>query len=189
MNTPDFREKELKFEVEGCGFDAAFGIVHLTLNPSYHDVPCPVMICTTVDKYWQMSEPGRFIRLRSSSGTHKGLPVTLDEITVKAKDRKTNTNRKEINLNIGDQGVAASKLLELAHGKPTGVVNKVRETIWFLDKVKVVISLSKMNDDKIYFEVESESTTDLKYFSEIFKESLKLKREPRSLFEIYILPK
>lgn len=180
MNTKNFREIEKKFICDVPYLKAAH-----VLTAMFSDfIP---LICKTWDDYWPVPGKAQFVRLRRSKGRQGSETRTLDEITVKAKDRRSNVNRLELNLDVGEQPIVAEKLLKLACGESSTCVYK-NEYVWFLPG-SVVLSLCEVNKGKVYIEVEGPSLASIERIIRGIKKRFKpLKQEPKSLFELYVQP-
>ena len=179
MNTKNFREIEKKLVIQE-DYIQAIGILKRVYS-KYTPLDC-----VTYDTYWECPGKAQFVRLRDSKGTMGKLKKSLEEVTVKSKDHATNTNRQEVNIHVIHR--EARVLLEAALGKELGQVNK-SEIVYFLPG-SLVVSLCDIFGGKVYVEVEAPSLAtvnrEIAKLKKYFKGS---KREPRSLFEIYVQKK
>ena len=147
-----------------------------------------ILHAVTKDEYWRVPGKGQFLRLRNSRGEFlDGRKQTLKEITVKAKDKDSNLDRLEINVEV-EKIMDTRELLNTVLGsKPIGVINK-REAIVFAGK-GVVVSVCEMTDGKVLVEVEGPSIAEIQLHERPLRRKLELVRETASLFELYIEPK
>lgn len=176
-NTVNYRERESKFLVQETWTEAL-----AILRKLYPD-RSKELIAQTIDDYWELPNKASFLRLRSSWGyTGDGERRTLREVTVKCKDKGDNLDRIEVNAGIG--GVKDMRaLLRVALGKKAG---RICKTEWvYFDSGGMVLSLSRIKG-RLYIEIESSSKTRNLARSFTLLRKLKMTREPRSLFEIYL---
>lgn len=177
MNTKNFREVELKFTTEVPYSEAA-----MTLRKLYKRLT--PLICSTTDHYWPGLKTGQFLRLRSSSGNIGKIRKSLTELTVKNKDKKTNSDRLEVNLDVDWQ--TAYVMVKAIFGSTLERIDK-DEVVYFLPG-SIVVSLANVNQGDVYLEVEGPSLGVIKRELARIKKHVKLKREYKSLFEIYAAP-
>lgn len=142
-----------------------------------------VIAAQGVDTYWALTDT-KFIRVRERGD---GC-----QITVKDKDRSSNHNRVEIDVDCVSDTKQAMKLLTAVHGESTGSLDKSYWVYWLKGKDEHTnISLYTVKGHPGTF-IEFEAPTQA-MLMEIEAKYLKglgeLKREPKSLYELFILPR
>lgn len=198
------REIEMKFRLvsnkQTLGqykkiFDSIYMPTHETLNvrTDTYDNLYHMESGRSVDAYWHApygkKHKADFLRLRNM-GHNQG------QMTAKGKDRGNNEDRIEIDLEI--YNLKQSRILmESFLGKPSGIVDKnyiVYEGAK-LENYGDTISIYKVKESlSIFLEIESNTKSGLeKLYKTLTKEmssrNIDLKREPRSLYEIFIKEK
>lgn len=112
------REIEIKLEVQaGLGEIAELLRRELNVSRSVFD--------TSTDTYWNLSSDvrGDFIRMRELS---KGIT----QVTVKGKDKGSNLNRIEVELETRTARSTVKNLIMAAHGKSAGQISKAYHVFW-----------------------------------------------------------
>lgn len=181
MNTKGYREREVKFELEILEFSSAQHAIEDILGArakSYYPK------CATIDNYYCAKARNSFLRLRDSWGeTSSGEAVTLKELTVKTKDKKTNFNRREVNVAVSSVD-DATELLVTAVGLPKFTITK-QEAIWFC-RSGAVISLARVNNTQpLYLEIEGPSKAIVDRYKRLLAPVLvHATQEKRSFFEL-----
>lgn len=197
------REIESKWEIFGAGL--------MEVNEYLHDILGHVVRKKihgkSTDTYWPIPNPeviGDFFRVRD-------LGDGKYQMTVKGKDRGSNENRLEIDIDTADASL--HKLVRFGRallGKPAGQITKEYYVYWPTQNEYTTISCYEIEspgetelvirDDlqrdvvivhRTFVEVETTSKEDLKKWEEIVvgglsKEQIEVKRAPGSLFEMYI---
>lgn len=185
------REIERKYLVdERWSLETLGHLVDSSLDLDGHEY-VKIASCHTVDTYYAPPAASQiqFIRTRDSMGNMRdGEFRILKEVTIKQKDRGSNLNRLEINVQVGSVE-AMKQVLELTLA--TARLGEIRksEQVWFVKDAghEVVISTCHIGKD-LYIEVEGPSEELVTKYSEEFEQLIRLRRESRSLFEIYIEP-
>lgn len=179
-NTPDNREKERKYRVNGLEYWETPGRLCDVVGERAisHTVDCK-----TNDWYWKIGAAPQFVRLRDSWGmTPEGFSRQLLEITAKEKDLGNNWNRKEINTGV-TRAQDAYKLLEMMAGAPLGKIHKIEWVAWGKDGV--IFSVSQVHGT-VFLEVEHEDEDVVRRYATLLESRMDLTPEPRSFFELYI---
>lgn len=144
---------------------------------------------TSTDVYWSIQNPdvpADFIRLRDMDDGSL-------QITVKGKDRGTNENRLEIDVDTDSSLPKVLKLLQSSFGTQSGEVTKDYVVFWPTENKHLTISCYKIHgDDRVFIEVESSSVDSLRYWEEQTIDTLKesymnMEKAPGSLYEMFIL--
>lgn len=147
---------------------------------------------SSVDTYWTIQDPdvnADFIRMRERDG--------IRQITVKGKDRGSNLNRMEIDIDSTSSVELIERLLIAAHGKPAGTVGKTYYVYWLEGESQhtTVCCYSVLHrgsvDPNTVIEVETTSEAKMlemeaKVIREFRRRDLSIERAPGSLFEMYI---
>lgn len=145
---------------------------------------------SSTDTYWQISNPdvaADFIRMRERDG--------IRQITTKGRDRGTNLDRLEIDVDSTSSVNDITKLLTSAHGRPAGQVGKTYYVYW-LDRHTTVCCYSVIEPagsvyPNIVVEVETVSMDKLleletKVCTEFNRQDIRIERAPGSLYEMFI---
>ena len=180
-NSPNFRELENKYLLNIS--KAALSRLVRQLKAKT-EVPTDYVFAHSVDFYWDGKTEAQFLRLRNSWGHDGEGKRTLQELTAKSKDRKTNVNRLEINAPVSELKLLR-KALTVALGNPTCRLYKKEHVFWMPDRT--VISLCKVRS-QWYLEVESNSVARLEKWHRFLCKLptvFQMTNEPRSLYEIY----
>lgn len=130
-----------------------------------------------------------FIRMRERDG--------IRQITVKGKDKGTNLDRLEVDVDSTSDVSKITKLLTAAHGKPAGRIGKTYYVYWIGQSEHTTIccySLSEVDYSHTIVEVE---TTSMEKMLELeaqvmdaFRDKqMRIERAPGSLFDMFILGK
>lgn len=180
------RELEKKFEVLTPTYTELSG----KLVNFYHvekKVPAKRVLvdCGTIDRYWEVPGRANFVRIRNSAGKWlSGAPQILREVTVKEKDQGDNLDRMEINGDIKSVQ-KFQQIFNAALGPSLGAVKKEEVVVFLENGVVVSLSLS-LQDGKVYLEVEGPELEGIEAELRRLRPLCTWKREPRSLFEIYV---
>lgn len=188
MSNRLFRELELKYELATGSLSSAeemleaFIVYHIG-NSNVKEI----RTCKTIDYYWPLNKGAQFLRVRDSWGsTPEGEKCVLKEVTTKSKDRKTNSNRLELNAEIADVKTLL-KIFKITFQKDPVELKKT-DIIYFL-KDGTVFSVSKVNGVN-YLEIEALSQDLLQKYTKLFEskysEGEVWVREPKSLYELFI---
>lgn len=151
---------------------------------------------SSIDTYWSLPEEGpqkgQFIRMRERDG--------IRQITVKGKDRGSNINRIEIDVDSTSDVQTITKLLTAAHGKPAGRVGKTYYVHWLegesehtnvccysiqpIDGVyqDTIIEVETINEDKLL-------ALEAKVIEAFRRRDIHIERASGSLYEMFILGK
>lgn len=162
------------------------------LSKLYGDVKTKLIFGSSVDTYWTISNPdvdADFIRMRERDG--------IRQITVKGKDKGTNLDRLEIDIDSTTDVSKITKLLTSAHGKPAGKVGKTYYVYWIGASEYTTVccySVDHNGDDYPNTVVEVETTSMEKMLQlesqvlDAFREKdLTIERAPGSLYDMFIL--
>lgn len=143
-----------------------------------------VVKCETTDFYFPPHNTVSNIRLRDSWGQDmNGFSTQLKEITFKSKDQESNFNRLEENIKI-DDCLPAYRSLCLLFGQPILKVHKEEQIFWTVDGM--VISTAQVNNTQdIYLEIEGPTEEKVLNYCTSFEEIFEMKKEGRSLLEIF----
>jgi len=185
MNTPNYREIEKKWLVVSRGPYSRLEKRFVEWYLKQRMVPPgKILFAETIDDYWLTPGKGDFVRLRSSRGRRlNGDKSKLKEITVKHKDKGSNLDRLEINVEV-EKVLDTRNLLKVVLGPSLGRVKKVTEAIVF--DGDVVVSLAELEDGRVWLEVEGPTLASLKQHESLLNTMFALEREQKNLFEIYI---
>lgn len=135
---------------------------------------------TDVDTYWAPSPTGGIAR-------HRSRMETVEEwLTVKHKDKGTNEDRSETELELPQGG--GKELLRSLLGPELGSVTKYFSKFYAFPSLEVAVYRVD-GDPRIFLEVESKkgSLSDVITFeSHLEAEEIKFFREHRSIYEMFI---
>lgn len=133
------------------------------------------------DYYYRPSAKGTadFVRLRN----HENGRV---EFTVKAKDRKSNFNRLEINVE-GGPASEAKAFCNSAFGVPTEILSK-KYSVFIVQDV-IISTYVVGGDNRVFLEVEGVSETAVNKMVTRVQRSVDLTEEKSSLYELFVQPK
>ena len=134
------------------------------------------------DTYWALGD-SKFIRIRERE---QGC-----QVTVKSKDRGSNLNRIEIDVNCAEPVAHVTKLLEAVHGEQTGVLDKKYWVYWLrgADEHTNVSLYTVKGHAGTFIEFEASTKAKLTEIEGKYLEGLGVVTpESRSLYEIFILP-
>jgi len=186
MNSPNYREIEKKWLVVSRGSYSRLEKRFVEWYLKQRMVPPgSILFAETIDDYWLTPGKGDFVRLRSSRGRRlNGDKSSLKEITVKHKDKGSNLDRLEINVEV-EKVLDTRALLRTVLGTPLGRIHKLKEAIIF-DEDKVVASIAELEDGRIWIEVEGPTVGSLKEHDDLLNTMFALEREKRSFVEIYL---
>ncbi len=185
MNSPNYREIEKKWLVVSR---SPYSRLEKRFVEWYRKQrlvpPGSILFAETIDTYWLTPGKGDFVRLRSSRGQRmNGEKSSLKEITVKHKDKGSNLDRLEINVEV-DKVLDCKALLKTVLGPCLGRIKKVNEAIIF--DGEVVISLAELEDGRVWLEVEGPVVASLKEHEDLLNTMFALERKKRSFVEIYL---
>ena len=174
------REIEIKYSIENWKLD--------TLSKRIKSLPFlnikrSLESAITKDFYFPASQTIQTIRLRDSCGVDgNGFSKLLKELTFKNKDQGNNFNRLEENIEIHDC-LPAYRAMVLAFGEPSLIITKEERVYW---TEELVISLATVNNSStIYLEIEGPTEDSVLQTAKNFEEYFEMKKETRSLLEIY----
>lgn len=179
------REIEVKLLVPGT-----YEFVCAELNSLMESEKPIIRVGSSLDTYWTIHEIGAeadFLRVRERDG--------IRQITVKGKDRGTNLNRIEVDIDSTSETHKIHRLIRCVLGKPAGVIQKLYR-VWELESEYDTVCAYEVNQPNnslgVVIEVEArteERMLDLEktvvaHFRH--KYGTTVVREPRSLYEIFI---
>lgn len=182
-NSPNFREIEKKFLFKTSKQKLAKFITKLKEEA---ETPASWLTAETIDHYWEVPGKAQFMRLRHSWGIDgESERREIKELTVKQKDKGSNLNRLELNVQF-DGLQLMRRALTLSLGQPIKALYKKDFVIWTADHT--VISICSIKGGGWYLEVEGGSYGRVRYWSRFCARiaSFKFVAEKRSLFEIYV---
>ena len=174
------REIESKLVLRDVDLSTAVGKVRAALSDEQ-----PIMrIGSSVDTYWPIHDgrvEGQFLRVRERDG--------IRQITVKGKDRGSNLDRIEVDVDSTSAVHVIHRMVRCLLGKPAGVIAK-QYTVWELESeydTVCIYELTTPQNGGIFLEVEARS---MERMLELEKQMLELfpgaTRAPGSLFEMFI---
>lgn len=147
---------------------------------------------SSVDTYWTIDNPdvdADFIRMRERDG--------IRQITVKGKDKGTNLDRLEVDVDSTSEVSKITKLLSSAFGKPTGRLGKTYYVYWLgkTDHTTVCCySMTEVDYPHVFIEVETTSMDkmlelEFQVMHAFQDRDIHIERAPGSLFDMFILGK
>ncbi len=181
------REIEIKLLVN-CNLEKASSV----LLDSFSSTISRSLFGSSMDTYWSLPEggpqKGQFIRMRERDG--------IRQITVKGKDRGSNINRIEIDIDSTSDVSTITKLLTAAHGKPAGRIGKTYYVYWLEEESEHTnVCCYYVTGDPQFTVIEVETTSEYKLLEleakvlEAFnRRDISIERATGSLFEMYIQP-
>lgn len=183
------REIESKWRVlGGRSLEQVNSRIHAVLGSSVR----AKIYGNSTDQYWALPDPevrGDFIRFRD-------LGQRRSQITVKGKDRETNENRLEIDVDTKSPKQDVRRLLQCALGSPHGKVTKEYYVYWPGSDQHTNISCYSITEPAeaagtIFLEIETTSVEELRILEDqmivgFLNCDIELVREAKSLFELYV---
>lgn len=181
------REIESKLVV----YDRSLSEVDQVLASLYGEGKTRLLFGSSVDTYWRIDNPdveADFIRMRERDG--------IRQITVKGKDRGTNLDRLEVDVDSTSEVSKITRLLTAAFGKPAGKIGKTYYVYWPSTSEHTTVccySLSEVDYPHIIVEVETTSRDKMlemeaEVVSAFGEKGMRIERAPGSLFELFIHP-
>lgn len=182
------REIESKLVVKGA---ATLAEVNNLLDSIFGEHKTKLLFGSSVDTYWTITSSevdADFIRMRERDG--------IRQITVKGKDKGTNLDRLEVDVDSTSDVSKISKLLTAAHGKPAGRIGKTYYVYWlggFEHTTVCCYSLSEVTCSHIFIEVETISMEKMleletRVLQSFTREGYDISRAPGSLYELFMNP-
>lgn len=139
----------------------------------------------STDTYWAVNNPdvtADFIRIRDLGNSA--------QLTVKGKDRGTNLNRLEIDVDVESSLSKVTRLVQALLGKPSGTINKEYYVYW-LDEHTNISCYQVTEPAYPHIIVEIEGITEERVLelesSMIRSWGDKIERAPGSLYEMLVL--
>lgn len=180
------REIESKLVVH----DRSLTEVNDVLNELYGSRKTRLLFGSSIDTYWAINNPdvdADFIRMRERDG--------IRQITVKGKDKGTNLDRLEVDVDSTSEVSKITKLLTSAFGKPSGKVGKTYYVYWLSNSEHTTVCCYSVDlHDYAHTIVEVETTSREKLLeletevTQAFsRKDILIERAPGSLFEMFIL--
>lgn len=181
------REIESKWLISGVTLDE----VRLALEDVMMDQVQRSIFGSSVDTYWNVPEEAeaQFVRMRERDG--------IRQVTVKARDRGSNINRLEVDVDSTSDVSKITRLLNALFGKPAGKVGKTYHVYWPGDSEHTTICAYSIthvepNFNDIVVEIETISESKLRELEETILGGLEIDHEmvvrkaAGSLFELFI---
>ncbi len=145
---------------------------------------------SSVDTYWvpDSKAEAQFVRMRERDG--------IRQITVKSRDKGSNINRLEVDVDSTSEVSKITRLLGALFGKAAGKVSKSYYVYWDSEHEHTnICAYTVLDGDTIYPHtiVELETTTmekldemDKRIIPALRKRGLEVTRAPGSLFEMFV---
>lgn len=185
-----YRNREIESKL--IVYDQPLGVVNDVLASLYGQEKTKLLFGSSTDTYWSITDPevdADFIRMRERDG--------IRQITVKGKDKGTNLDRLEVDVDSTSEVSKISKLLSSAHGKPAGRIGKTYYVYWLGKSEHTTVCCYSVQPDICEYPhtiVEVE-TTSRDYMLELETQvieafrikEMKIERAPGSLYEMFIL--
>jgi adenylate cyclase class IV len=130
------REIESKLIVSGMTLNE----VNEVLGSLFANSKSKMLFGSSVDTYWRIDNPdvdADFIRMRERDG--------IRQITVKGKDKGTNLDRLEVDVDSTSDVSKIVKLLTSAHGKPAGRIGKTYYVYWLGNSEHTTVCCYSLN--------------------------------------------
>lgn len=185
-----YRNREIESKL--LVMNSSLGEVNTVLESLFGDRKSRLLFGSSVDTYWTITDPSvdaDFIRMRERDG--------IRQITVKGKDRGTNLDRLEIDVDSTSEVSKITRLLSAAHGKPAGKIGKTYYVYWLegqSEHTTICCYSVDVPGGYPHTVVEVETTTKsymLKLEAQVLEAFTRLgyviERAPGSLFEMFIL--
>lgn len=183
-----YRNREIESKL--IVFDRNLGYVNVVLAQLFDKEKTRLLFGSSVDTYWTINNSevdADFIRMRERDG--------IRQITVKGKDKGTNLDRLEIDIDSTTEVSKIMKLLTAAHGKPAGTVGKTYYVYWLGQSEYTTVccySVDGHNYPHTIVEVETTSKDKMLELEAKVLDSFRnlgdrIERAPGSLFEMFIL--
>lgn len=182
------REIESKLLVH----DTSLTQVNDVLATLFGEEKSRLLFGSSIDTYWTISDPdvdADFIRMRERDG--------IRQITVKGKDRGTNLDRLEVDVDSTSDVGKIARLLTAAHGRPAGRIGKTYYVYWLngeSEHTTVCAYSVDVEDGYPHTVVEVETTSrdkmlalEAKVVEEFNRKGYSIARAPGSLYEMFIL--
>lgn len=180
------REIESKLVI----YDQTLSEVNSVLFALYGEEKTRLLFGSSVDTYWRIDNPdvdADFIRMRERDG--------IRQITVKGKDKGTNLDRLEVDVDSTSEVSKINRLLSSAFGRAAGKIGKTYYVYWIGSGEYTTVccySLTEIDYPHIFVEVETTSQEKmLSLESEVIlaltRCGMRAERAPGSLFEMFIL--
>ncbi len=179
------RELESKLEIFGKSLEEVNALLHNLFEEDSHKS----LFGSSIDTYWTVHNSeaeADFIRMRERDG--------IRQITVKGKDRDSNLDRMEIDIDSTSDVSTITKLLTAVHGKPSGKVNKTYYVYWLGTGKHTTVCCYEVTDPigGVYIEVETTSSDKMlaleaKVLDTFRRQDIRIERASGSLYEMYIL--
>lgn len=182
-----YRSREL--EVKLVASDACLEEIHEILGkqPGIRRM----VFGTSTDTYWTLPAwmRGDFIRMRE-------LDNGITQITVKGKDKGTNDDRIELEIDTDSSRSTTRSLLTAAHGKAVGKIEKTYYVLWMAEENEhTTVSyyyIAGHVEDGVYIELESSSMStvlelETKVIGILSRRDIHVERAQGSLYELYIV--
>lgn len=184
------REIESKLLVYNTSLDQ----VNKILADLFGDRKSRLLFGSSVDTYWTIADQSvdaDFIRMRERDG--------IRQITVKGRDRGTNLDRLEIDVDSTSDVGKITRLLTAAHGPSAGRIGKTYYVYWLTGESEhTTICCYSVDVEGGYphtvVEVETTSTEKMlgleaQVVAEFRRREYTIERAPGSLYEMFILGK
>lgn len=186
-NYISYRNREI--ETKLLAFNTDLDRVNEMLNGMFGTQKTKLLFGSSVDTYWSIDREdvdADFIRMRERDG--------IRQITVKGKDKGTNLDRLEVDIDSTSDVSKITKLLTSAHGKPIGRIGKIYYVYW-LGTYDTVCCYTVDTVGGTYphtiIEIECTNTSrmlslETKVLEEAKRLDIHMERAPGSLYEMFL---
>jgi adenylate cyclase class IV len=169
------RECEKKFTVVGSSYADAIEALEEAFDYDRR------VINASKDYYWRPLEG-----MKVSFGRLRYMPNGTGQMILKHKDRGTNVNRVEIDVEVDDPDQGKEFMAQLL-GEPCGSIYKKYHVLFLGDEHTTVSIYSVRGDNgRVFVEVEAKTEAALERIEKRTAQAgIRLEYEPRSLYEIF----
>ena len=149
-----YRNREIEFKLEARG---SKGMASVVKDLAGKLGESRVLIGASVDVYWSLTPfQKKKLKLRGDFIRVRCMENGGGQMTVKEEDKKSYTNRVEIDVATKDPKSACTFLSHVL-GNPTGAVNKAYHVFFMEDDHTTVSVYQVKNDGRVFLEVEAKS--------------------------------
>lgn len=183
-----YRNREIESKLIVAG--STLSLVNSRLEELFGQEKSKLLFGSSVDTYWRIDNPdvdADFIRMRERDG--------IRQITVKGRDKGTNLDRLEVDVDSTSDVSKITKLLNSAFGKSAGRVGKTYYVYWLSEHTTICCySITDVTPqyDNIVVEVETTSMEKMleleaRVLTAFRAADIVVERAPGSLYEMFIL--